>query len=294
MLRWLLLLAFGAMLGACGEDVAETASDGAAPTPLLYEVSDRGGAVRGWLFGTIHSLPDGTRWRTGTLEDRIDAADLLMVEIADLANSAALSETFTRLAIGGEQPDLSLRVEPSARPDLVRLIERSDFSEADFHRIETWAAALMLARLLESGKSENGADRAMIAAFAGREIREFEGAEVQLGIFDQLPESEQEDLLIAVVEEVENRTADPAELRRAWLAGDVEALVEASESGILADPELREALLTGRNRRWTQDLVGVMDQGRLPFVAVGAAHLVGPDGLKAMLEERGFTVSRIQ
>lgn len=294
MMRWLLSLLAGLTLAACGQDAASPPQDGAAPTPLLLEVSDKGGAVRGWMFGTIHSLPDGTRWRTGTLEEKIDAADLLLVEIADLADTAALAETFTQLAISPDQPQLSLRVEPSARPALKRLIARSDFSERDFGEVETWAAALMLARLADTGDSSNGADRALIEAFTGRNIEELEGARRQLGIFDQLPESEQEDLLIAVIEEVERRDSKPDVLRRAWLSGDIEALEKASEEGILADPELREALLTGRNAEWADRIVRVMGQGEKPLVAVGAAHLVGPDGLAAMLEQRGFTVTRVQ
>lgn len=293
MLRTLFLFSLAVLTAACGSPEAGSEPDHGA-TPALYEVRDEGGAVRAWLFGTIHSLPEGTGWRTPPLETAIDSADLLMVEIADLQNSAAISRTFTALGTSPGHPALLDRVPASARPALASMIERSDFDEGDFGRIETWAAALMLARVGETGDSEFGADRLIIASFAGREIRELEGARKQLGIFDGLAEQDQADLLLAVIQEDQERTSDPDRLRRAWLAGDMAAIEEASNEGILADRELRQALLTDRNRDWAEQVRRVIDQGKTPFVAVGAAHIVGPEGLVALLEEKGFTASRIQ
>ena len=291
--RLLLLIGCVLALAGCGEDRTPAAA-GPSPTPLLYEVSDSGGAVRGWLFGTIHALPDETRWRTGTLENAIDSADLLLVEIADLTDTAGLSAVFSRLATSPGHPPLTARVGAEDREAVARLVERSGRDEDDFANVETWAAALMLAQIVDTGNAANGADRAIIAAFAGRNVRELEGAEAQLRVFDRLPESDQIDLLEGVIDEIAERAAQPEELRNAWLAGDEAALIEASNSGILADPELRQALLVDRNRAWIDAIVRTMDQGDRPLVAVGAAHLVGPDGLARLLQDRGFTVARIQ
>ena len=82
----------------------------------------------------------------------------------------------------------------------------------------------------------------------------------------------------------------PGRLLRAWLAGDEATLIEATTSGIMADPELREALLVGRNENWIGPLVDTLEAPGRPLVAVGTAHLVGPDGLGAMLEARGYSV----
>jgi uncharacterized protein YbaP (TraB family) len=53
-------------------------------------------------------------------------------------------------------------------------------------------------------------------------------------------------------------------------------------------------LLVDRNQAWVARISGEMAKGRTVFVAVGAAHTVGPDGLAALLEAKGFTVKRVQ
>jgi uncharacterized protein YbaP (TraB family) len=290
--RLFLLVATAMMLAGCGEKTSEDLKDVNA-SPILYELADANGQQRGWLFGTIHSLPDDLQWRTADLNQAIDDADLLVVEIAELDNSAALFKLFTRLATTPNQPDIGSRVPASLRPELFALIEQSDYQASDFGDVETWAAALILAQASADRDSGDGADKIIIREFKGRPVEEFEGAELQLGIFDQLPERDQSDLLVGVIEEEKLRAADPTRLRRAWLAGDSATLEDATTTGLMADPELRAALLVNRNRDWTDKLVRILNRGDKPLVAVGAAHLVGPDGLPAMLEKHGFRVKQI-
>lgn len=294
-MNWLnrLLLGMGLALSATAcSDMA--GGDGTPPSPLLYEIEDADGQAVGWMFGTIHSLPAGTQWRTPVLEKVVDQAGVLAVEIAALDDQAALRQTFSDLATTPGQPDIGMRVPSASRPALFSLIEKSGLSASDFGATETWAAALILAQVDDDGGSANGADRALLRDFSARDVHEFEGAEKQLGIFDTLPEGEQRDMLMAVLEEANQHAQDPEKLRRAWLAGNEDDLVAATEKGLLADPELRAALLTGRNADWLQQLLSMLEAGNRPLVAVGTAHLVGPDGLAALLEARGYKVKRLQ
>ncbi len=279
------------LVAACSDAPRDQSLD-RAPSPMVYEIASSDGILEGWLFGTIHALPDGTEWRTDTLQDAIDNADLLVVEIAGLDDQRVMVDTFMALSRTPGQPDIGMRVEPDARPVLFDLIERAGYSPHDFSSVETWAAALMLAQANSTGDPANGVDRALLKDFQGREIREFEGAEAQLTIFDRLPEADQRDLLGGVLDE--SQADDPAKLRKAWLIGNEAVLTEATTSGVMADAELREAILTGRNDDWLNQLMPMLDQSPRPLVAVGAAHLVGPDGLAAQLEARGYTVTRVQ
>lgn len=289
--RMLLALAGALALTGCGQQVPEGFEG--PPSPALWEVESPDGHI-GWLFGTIHALPDGADWRTPEFEDALAGSSLLVVEVGNLADEALRADTFRRLATARNMPPLSERIAASQREPLQELMDRGGLSPGHFHRMDTWAAALTLSQIGRSGDSGNGVDRALLSDYSPEQVLELEGAEAQLAIFDRLPEAEQRDLLGGIVNETQRASADPLLLSRLWFRGHMAALVRERDRGIMADPELREALLTGRNTVWTERIANLLATNRRPFVAVGAAHMPGPDGLVAMLRARDLTVTRIQ
>jgi uncharacterized protein len=254
----------------CSDAPGEPADGAGPPSPLLYEIASADGAVEGWMVGTIHALPAFVEWRTPAIDKAADSADLLVVEIAALDDGGALAHSFADL---------------SRTP--------GDFTPAQFAATETWAAALTLARVGAVGDPANGVDRALIADFKGRRVRELEGGPAQLAIFDRLPEAQQRAMLAAVVRDSAASAKDPERLQRAWLAGDAATIEASTREGVLADPAVREALLLARNRRWAAALIPMLAEAPRPLIAVGTAHLVGPEGLAAMLEAQGYRVRRL-
>ena len=87
---------------------------------------------------------------------------------------------------------------------------------------------------------------------------------------------------------------DPQAPIRAWLVGDMDTLDRLANAGLLANPSLRETLLTARNEAWLGPITAAIDRGERPLVAVGAVHMAGDDGLPAMLAARGYRVERVQ
>lgn len=259
--------------------------------PALWRVEGPRGET-GWLFGTIHSAPRPLGWQSAAVTDALDHSGTIVVEVGNLADEAEVAATFARLAKSAGQPALSQRIEPVERPALAALLKKAGYRDGDFAAMDTWAAALTLARSGEDeGDARNGVDRAVVAAAAGRPVLELEGAAYQLGLFDALPEREQRDLLGAVVKEAAEPDRD---ISMNWRKGDMTAIERETRSGLLSDPELREVLFTGRNRDWAGKIAAAVQAGRRPFVAVGAAHMAGPQGLPAMLAQQGFKVIRVE
>ncbi|MFN4019113.1 MAG: TraB/GumN family protein [Erythrobacter sp.] len=279
-------------LAGCGQATDRQAA-GPPPNPLLYEIANADGAVEGWMLGTIHALPGGTDWRTEAIGRVIDTADFLVVEIGELKGRDEAPSIYFSLAQRPGLPPLDQRLPPALRPQLAAMLERGRMEPDDFILKETWAAAITLARIDANGDPVNGVDSALLDDFAGRPVRELEGLRGQLAIFDRLPETAQRTMLAAVVRESEKARKDPARLQRAWLAGDVAVIEQSTREGFLADPALHEALLAGRNRRWAEAIVPMLEDIPRPLIAVGTAHLVGPEGLAALLEAQGYRLRRI-
>ncbi|MCU0948125.1 MAG: TraB/GumN family protein [Porphyrobacter sp.] len=282
----------GLALGACSNDADGDDSESTRASPPFYEIARADGTASGWLLGTIHALPDDTHWRTPAIAQAVSEADVLVVEVASLKDRAATGRVFQELAVTPGLPPLTARISANLDAETARLADAAGLSEQQQRRTESWAAALMLARINATGDPGNGVDRALIGDFTDRPVRELEGVRGQLGLFDRLPEDAQRALLAAVITGAAQGTSEAEALRAAWLTGDVAALEAASMRGIMADPVLRETLLVARNRRWLAQIETHLQLSGKPLIAVGAAHLVGPDGLVALLEAHGWRVTR--
>ena len=281
-----LLLALGLLSCARPEPVS----------PALWQVEGPQGQ-KAWLFGTIHALPDPVDWRSPRVDAAMAASDRLVMEIAAIENREAIAAEFARLDATPGLPPLAERLPPADRPRLAQLLRREGVDAARLDRSESWAAALILAQVLQArhgSDSGNGIDRAVARAMRGKPVGELEGAGRQLALFDALPEEDQRQLLGFALAGAEESEADTARLADAWATGDLAVLEAETRRGMLADPELREALLEARNRAWAGQLDAMLRGGARPFVAVGAMHLAGPEGLPALLAARGWTVKRVQ
>ena len=74
------------------------------PAPLpdtrvaLWQIEDRTGAVRGYMFGTVHALPPDTQWLRPAVGEALAQADRLVLEIAEPLNQRVAGEALAELA----------------------------------------------------------------------------------------------------------------------------------------------------------------------------------------------------
>ncbi len=128
--------------------------------------------------------------------------------------------------------------------------------------------------------------------------RSLESYKQTLNMFDHLPIEEQLDILRLTL----NAKDDPDDLaytlRKHYLSQDIALIWEfgrwqAKEMGNEADfDEFEDYLLTQRNKNWVKDMLPDID-GLKVFMAVGAAHLPGQNGVLTLLQEQGYTIEAI-
>lgn len=132
---------------------------------------------------------------------------------------------------------------------------------------------------------------AEMAAQDSISILGLESLEEQMSVFDAIPYQEQADELAEMVEnpaEMEELYADMVET---YKQEDLNLLGEMLAEEMTGDVQ-NEELLVKRNHNWIP-LIEAQMKNQHNFIAVGAAHLGGEEGLIYLLREAGYTVTPI-
>lgn len=280
-----------ALLAAC--HAAAPPAD--APKVALWSVSD-GSGVRGWIIGTIHALPPGIGWQRPAIDQAMREADRLVMEIAEPISPEKAGAALARLAMTPGLPPPSERLSGPGHDNLVKAYRLLGVDDTRFAGEESWAVALQISAMASQkagASAADGVEPQLRAAMAGKPVVGLETIDAQFQVFDQLPGAVQDRLLADVAQEVLAVVDSDDAMLKSWLNGDELGLAKAAKSDFLGDPVLHEALLAARNRAWLRQIDGLLHGRGRPFIAVGAAHVVGPDGLPQLLRARGWRVARV-
>lgn len=266
--------------------------------PALWKLADADTTI--FLFGTIHVLPPGMKWRDATIDAAMGKAQSLTLEAVLDTDPGAVARVITELGSAKGLPPLAERVPAEKRQMLATLVAKSGLPATFLDGLKTWAAAVVLtgAALDQIGlrTGAEGVEPQVSALFraAGKPVAGLETAAQQLGYFDALPESAQRTFLASTLEDPKSARADFDRMVKAWIAGDAKAIARSFAEEPDFTPELRASLIARRDELWADALAERLKQPGTVFVAVGAGHLVGPDSVQAMLARKGIKVSRVQ
>jgi hypothetical protein len=267
----------------------------AAPAqPPLWTV--RGARATAVIFGSIHLLPPGLDWQPPALGLALAKADELWFElpIDELTGgeAARLAQSRGLLPRGDS---LLNHLSPAERARLEAAGERLGLPARFLAPMRPWLAEVTLS-LAQDGQAGAVAGQGVeqhIAAQAppGVRRRAFETTGEQIGF---LANASMADQVASLDETLGEITDDPDLYRRVvgtWMAGDLAGLQRDALAPLAkASPRLYRRLITDRNARWAAILARRLKGRGVIVVVVGAGHLVGPQGLPALLRARGLAV----
>ncbi|WP_247594857.1 TraB/GumN family protein [Sphingopyxis sp. PAMC25046] len=262
--------------------------------PAMWLVADADTKI--YILGTMHALPRGTEWETGRVAGAIAAADELMMELSP-AELAAAGEMFRTLAPRETPLAIEARLTGKALTGF-RALEASGRSFGE-DGLDDWAVMVLMGQRVAQNaglSSADGVETGLTEKFeaAGKPIGGFETAREQLMLFETLDPQTQRILLTRAAEDAGDAVKEVGALTAAWGRADVAALEKVINEDIDSVPAARKAIITDRNRRWSAWIKRRMAQRGTVLVAVGAGHLVGSDGVPAMVAANGFKVTRVQ
>jgi uncharacterized protein YbaP (TraB family) len=247
-----------------------------------------------WLLGSMHlARPDIYPLRE-EITQAFAASDSLVVEV-DIggANNSAIQELM--LTRGTYRGDETIRDHLSATTwqALQERLMQNGLAPVMMEPMKPGLVVTILTtvEMMKLGLNpELGVDRYFLdQARAEKDIIELETIEQQLDLLLDFPDG---DLLVRqTLFEMDSLEETLEQLVDYWKRGDAASLRKLVLDDELSDhPEFRpltERMFDQRNRAMTDRIVELQQRGGRYFVVVGAGHLVGDQGIIALLEKRG-------
>lgn len=265
----------------------------ASAEPALWAIRDKDSTI--YVFGTMHVAKPG--WRSSKIDEAFAKSGELIVEAVPPDSPAESQALLQRL---GLQTDggLSTRLTEEDRGRLAARAQSLGVSPTALERMRPWLAAVSLggAAAVRAGwNPANGDDAWFLSAAraAGKRVSALETTEQQLRMLADTPEDVQLAALSRTLEQLDQATDQVSATYAAWLSGDIERLqAEAAKTRVGRDAVVDERVRTARNRAWADELARKLERDGVTFVAVGAGHLVGSDGVLELLSRRDIHIER--
>ncbi|MCX6953742.1 MAG: TraB/GumN family protein [Verrucomicrobia bacterium] len=270
--------------------VSSPAPSRPASGPFLWKIE---GQRPSWLFGTIHSADPAVATLPASVTAALDGCRTFHPEVE---LSADLAPLLAAKLFASEAPDLSTRLPPALWVRVQRAAATLGLPDMMLQRLTPGIATLLFSAPVDTDVDATVDGQLHTRATQKNlKIVALETLDEQLGIFEKLPEAQAIVALKEALDEAEAGRPNEKRLLRAYASGDERALIAAIDAEFSSSPGARalaDPLLYRRNARMADRLKPHLAAGGA-FVAIGAAHLLGPKSVIELLRARGLKVTRV-
>lgn len=271
-----------------------------APRPLLWKVSDGDNEI--YLLGAFHALKPGDYPLAAGVDAAFADAERVAFELPpEQMEAAAVQEKLLAAARLPAGASLRERLSPRGWQQLQRYAQRRALSLQAYSGFEPWLVSLLISlrEMAQIGfDAQLGLDRALMARAqgAGKPTLGLETADEQIAALDGMSPLEQQQMLEDALDGIDGLRAEIDSLHRLWRDGDEPGLTRETIGEFRRKyPQLYARINIARNRAWLPKLQALLDGERSDdtLVVVGSMHLLGEDGLVALLRAKGYRVERL-
>lgn len=274
----------------------------------LFWKIERDGRPTSYLFGTVHLTDDRVTKLSPAVRSALKEAKAVALEVADLSENAtaAVIAQSAPLAMYSDGRRLDQMLSPSEYETVKKVVSHSGLPADLAALFKPWIVSMILSvsdcertkvqegkRVLDMKIAETGKSR-------GIPVVGLETIPDQLAALAAVPENQQLDML-RVSLKFAHRMNDLMEtLVQLYLDRRITAalplqLAMARQAGIGegAFAGFQQKLLTDRNLKMISVAEPLLTEGGV-FIAVGALHLPGKQGLVSLLRQAGYTVTAVE
>jgi len=285
----LLLVAF------LGFSITLSAQTKKATNSLLWEISGNGLKKPSYLFGTHHLIPAKFADTMKVLQEKLQSADAVVGEI--VMDSTMQKKMAPFLMMKDNTLDSLLTKAEFKEVEDYFKTKQPGFELKHLNNFKPAMVSLMIMlfdnpdMLKDVGEGIDNSFQAYAKKNAkslyGLETAEYQGAL----LFDGDLQKQKKALLKSIREIVKSKQK-MQELKTYYLTQDIDKLTDLFKIQDEENKEFITELLKNRNKRWLDQLPAMMQNQSL-FIAVGAGHLVGAEGLIKGLQLKGYILKPV-
>lgn len=282
--RWLLLLTLLLVRGMAPAQLTDTGS-------LLWKISGNGLKKPSYLYGTIHIQDKRAFQFTPEMEKAFKKSKGFAMElIPDVSSASKLMSMMTLKS--GKLSDLFTAEQYAYLEDYFK--ENCDAPLVLFANYKPFIPYSMVAQ----GKFKSDMKEALdlhLLKWAKTQKKEsitgLETMEEQVSAIMAIPDTTQARMLWEAAIDTTGEDSDTEKFMAMYEKADLRGLEDAMKEEDMG-PEFEQGLLITRNHNMADRMVPLM-QSRGTFVAVGALHLPGTEGVINLLRAKGYTVEPV-
>ncbi len=263
---------------------------------LLWKI-EKAGLEASYIYGTIHIGDPRVLNLAPDVSKAFENAQCFAMEM--LLNFQAMG-VMARASFFDDGRTLKSVMQPKDYAKLLAVLQEHYYiPESAVINMRPWAVLIMMMMPTEGqGDKEIALDMVLYrqAAMAKKQLLGLETVQEQLAIFDSMTLEEQIWMLNKSVEDYKKVSGQMDLLIQAYLDRDLAALVDLQEQNMYDDTDIDDRLLyemlDKRNHRMVERMQACLQKGKA-FIAIGALHLPGDQGVLHLLEQQGYQVTSI-
>jgi uncharacterized protein len=261
---------------------------------LLWEISGNGLTAPSYLFGTFHLLCKDDINFSAALKQAINNSREVYLEL-DLDDPATIMGALMLMNMkdGKKLKDLYTADEFKRISDFFNDSLKTSISL--FQRMKPgFLTALLYPKMMPCDAASSVDESVMqLAKDAGKEIKGLETMAFQASIFDSIPYEKQAAELLKTIDSMERSKVQFSLMLASYKnqsLDEIDKIMNNPEYGV---EDNQDILLGNRNRNWVEQLKTIMKKNPV-FIAVGAGHLAGKNGLIPLLKAAGYKIRGLQ
>jgi len=258
---------------------------------LFWQVSGNGLEKPSYLFGTIHIIGVDDFFLGENARKKLRNSQVLVMEM-DIKNINPMA--IASKALLPDNKTIEDYLEPEDYQTLLIFFRDSigvneTLFKAAYSRMKPFFLQQMTMLKFMGGATESYEIYfSNMAEELDIKMAGLETLEEQLAVLDVMSLDEQIEGMVQMIRNYSDQSFNFEELLQAYKAQDINKLYELIQSSEDVK-DITNTLLDERNQKWIPKLEDFFKAGN-SFVAVGAGHLAGPDGVITLLRNQGYTV----